>query len=65
MSMDRLAVLLAVGGIVLFVLLPTIVVLLTSERPPLKGPPSANGSGEGREARIGRQPAGRREQRRQ
>jgi hypothetical protein len=58
MSMDRLVVLLAMGGIVLFTLLPTIVVLLTSEKPPIERPPSAIGNGEGRDARIGRQPAG-------
>ena len=46
MSMDRLVVLLAVGGIALFVFLPTIVVLLTSERPPIKSPPSSSSSGE-------------------
>jgi hypothetical protein len=61
MSMDRLVVLLALGGIVFFVLLPTIVVLLTTERPSIRGLPSSSGSSEGREARIGRQPAGRRE----
>jgi hypothetical protein len=46
MSMDRLVVVLAVGGIVLFVFLPTLVVLLTSEKPPIKNlPPSPDRGG--------------------
>jgi hypothetical protein len=58
MNMDRLVVLLALGGIVLFTLLPTIVVLLTPEQPPIETPPPSTDRGE-RSPGPGRPAAGR------